>query len=58
MLIINTKPSMSHLNGITIEDPIYYKICPEHGPFTFNVFKELEFSRVIMQSVWVLESNR
>lgn len=52
------RPAFSHLNSITIEDSIYYEISPEHRPFTFNVFKELEFSRVIMQSVWVLEQNR
>lgn len=43
-----------HLLFAASEDPIQDKVRPKERPLTLDVLKDLQFCRLVVQSVWVL----
>lgn len=43
-----------HLHLVSSKDTIQDEVSPEDRPFTFNVLKQLELSRIVVQTSWVL----
>lgn len=43
-----------YLHLIFSKDTVQDQISPEHRPLTFNILKQLELCRIVVQPRWVL----
>lgn len=48
----------NHLFGAVDKNAIQYEVGPEQRPLALDVFKQLQFCRLVIQTVWILETRR
>lgn len=49
ILMLGLKPKI-HLLLVPVENAIQQEVAPEDGPLALDVFKELQFRRVVMEA--------
>lgn len=48
----------NHLFGAVDKNAVQYEVGPEQRPLTLDVFKQLQLCRLVIQTVWILETRR